>query len=101
MWRFWRGVVPLPFRRWTVGRYEIGLSQRVLTAGLTARALFPYRKPGNPTLNDWRALLDSGFPFVKRELLRDNPTEETDLGTWQSAVPAAYAAEIEEDLRRY
>ena len=99
--RFWRGVVPLPFRRWTVGRYEIGLSRKVVAAGLTARALFPYRKPGNPTLNDWRALLDSGFPFVKRELLRDNPTGETDLGTWRQTVQAAYAAEIAVDLRRY
>jgi len=102
LWRrFWRGVVPLPFRRWTVGRYEIGLSQRVAAAGLTARALFPHMKPGNPTLNDWRALLEAGYPFLKRELLRDNPTGETDLDMWQSAVPADCAAEIEADLRRF
>jgi lipopolysaccharide biosynthesis protein len=101
MWRrFWRCVVPLPFRRWTVGRYEIGLSRKVVAAGLTARALFPRRKPGNPTLNDWQALLDAGFPFLKRELLRDNPTGETDLDAWRPAVPAAYVAEIEADLRR-
>jgi len=102
MWhRFWRGVFPLPFRRWTVGRYEIGLSRKVVAAGLTARALFPHRQPGNPTLNDWHALLKAGFPFLKRELLRDNPTGETDLGTWRRVIPAAYAAEIEADLRRY
>lgn len=107
MWRqFWRGVVPLPFKRWMVGRYEIGLSRRTAAAGFRARALFPYAaivpdgSIANPTLGAWRALLDAGFPFLKRELLRDNPTGVTGLDTWQALVSPAYAAEIDADLRR-
>jgi lipopolysaccharide biosynthesis protein len=107
MWRrLWPGVVPLPFKRWMVGRYEIGLSRRTKAAGFRARALFPYAaivpdgSIANPTLGAWRALLSAGFPFVKRELLRDNPTGVTGLETWQASVSPACAAEIEADLRR-
>ena len=101
IWRsFWRGVVPLPFKRWTVGRYEVGLSQRVLKAGFSARALFPHTSVANPTLGEWRALLEAGFPFLKRELLRDNPTGVENLDSWRDLVPPARAAEIDADLRR-
>lgn len=36
----------------------------------------------NPTSDLWRQLLMSGFPFIKRELLRDNPTRVEDVGDW-------------------
>ena len=107
VWRqFWRGVVPLPFKRLMVRRYEVGLSRRIGNAGFRARALFPYATLvpdaaiANPTLGAWRALLEAGFPFLKRELLRDNPTGVADLDAWRGLVPPAYAAEIEADLRR-
>jgi len=106
-WRgFWPGVVPLPFKRWTVGRYEIGLSRRVIGAGFRVRALFshdtivPDGSVANPTLGGWRALLDAGFPFLKRELLRDNPLKDSGLDGWRELVPPAFAAEIDADLRR-
>ncbi len=106
-WRdFWPGVVPLPLKRWTVGRYEIGLSRRVVGAGFRARALFPHDtivpdgSVANPTLGGWHALLDAGFPFLKRELLRDNPTKVADLASWRDVVPPEYVTEIEADLRR-
>lgn len=104
--RFWRGVVPLPFKRWTTGRYEIGFSQRVVQAGFRGRALFPYAtivpdaSIANPTLGGWRALLAGGFPFLKRELLRDNPTGVVGLEAWRALVPPACVAEIDLDLRR-
>lgn len=106
-WRqFWRGVVPLPFKRWTVGRYEIGLSHRTVQAGLRPRALFPCTtivpdaSIANPTLGAWRVLLEAGFPFLKRELLRDNPTGVAGLEAWRGSIAPAYVAEIDEDLRR-
>ncbi|MDD2705187.1 MAG: rhamnan synthesis F family protein, partial [Acidocella sp.] len=40
----------------------------------------------NPTSDLWRLLLISGFPFIKRELLRDNPTEVQDVGDWVEVV---------------
>ncbi|WP_297369998.1 rhamnan synthesis F family protein [Acidocella sp.] len=44
------------------------------------------RVPMNPTAELWRQLLLTGFPFLKRELLRDNPTRVEDLYEWQEVV---------------
>jgi len=44
------------------------------------------RVPLNPTSDLWRQLLASGFPFIKRELLRDNPTRVEDVGDWVEMV---------------
>ncbi len=59
--------------------------------------------PLNPTSDLWRQLMEAGFPFVKRELLRDNPTFVADIGEWREialrkfgAIPAA----IDHDLQR-
>ncbi len=44
------------------------------------------RIPLNPTADLWRQLLTTGFPFIKRELLRDNPTKVEDVGDWEEVV---------------
>jgi hypothetical protein len=51
------------------------------------------RLPLNPTSDLWRQLLLSGFPFIKRELLRDNPTKVQDLGDWVEVVRELLAAD--------
>jgi hypothetical protein len=61
------------------------------------------RKPVNPTSDLWRQLIQGGFPFIKRELLRDNPSEVTDLNDWRDEVIRQFGAvpeAIEHDLRR-
>ena len=40
----------------------------------------------NPTADLWRQLLLSGFPFIKRELLRKNPAKVEDIGEWLTVV---------------
>lgn len=40
----------------------------------------------NPTSDLWRQLLMTGFPFIKRELLRDNPTRVEDVGDWTEVL---------------
>jgi hypothetical protein len=47
----------------------------------------------NPTSDLWRQLLMSGFPFIKRELLRDNPTRVEDVGDWVEIVREILAAD--------
>lgn len=49
----------------------------------------------NPTSDLWRQLLMSGFPFIKRELLRDNPTNVEDVGDWAEVVREVLAADPE------
>ena len=57
----------------------------------------------NPTSDLWRQLLVSGFPFIKRELLRDNPTRVEDVGDWVDVVRDVMGADPEPiltDLRQ-
>jgi hypothetical protein len=55
---------------------------------LRIRAASVRRVAMNPTADLWRQLLMSGFPFIKRELLRDNPSEVEDLADWVEVVRA-------------
>ena len=60
------------------------------------------RVPLNPTSDLWRQLLLSGFPFIKRELLRDNPSGVQDVGDWGEVVREALGVDpepIRQDLR--
>jgi hypothetical protein len=53
------------------------------------------RVPLNPTADLWRQLLAAGFPFIKRELLRDNPTRVEDVGDWEEIVREVLGADPE------
>lgn len=52
------------------------------------RALWAWRQriALNPTSDLWLALLQNGFPFIKRELLRFNPGHAPDLHIWHRIV---------------
>jgi len=132
---FWRGVRQISSKRWVVARYEVGLTQKLLKAGLRCRSLWPYHDlldqtaaiptpdginapivdpleqmrlratqriraaaasgvPLNPTAELWRQLLLAGFPFLKVELLRQNPTEVPDIADWRSVVAGLPGADL-------
>ncbi len=42
----------------------------------------------NPTADLWRQLLHAGFPFLKRELLRKNPSKVADIADWVATLRA-------------
>jgi len=77
--------------------------RRVHTSRIRGAAV--QRQPLNPTSDLWRQLLAAGYPFLKRELLRDNPTFVPDIGDWREVVraigvPEAITEPIERDLQR-
>jgi len=53
----------------------------------------------NPTADLWRQLLMAGFPFIKRELLRDNPTAVEDVSDWITTVREQLHADPEPIVR--
>ena len=62
--------------------------------------------PLNPTSDLWRVLLGRGFPFLKRELLRENPTHVADLFEWRTLLattsefdPAPIFADLARSVR--
>jgi hypothetical protein len=40
----------------------------------------------NPTSDLWSSLVEKGFPFIKRELLRNNPSHVPDVATWYDTL---------------
>jgi len=71
---FWHGIRAEASRDDVIERYEIGLGRLLKREAYSADAAIRYEKVAgegtNSTIHGWRRLLDLGFPFVKRELLR-------------------------------
>jgi hypothetical protein len=87
-WQFWTGV-RVGDRAYVIDRYELTLAKRMKDGGLSVTALFPADRVRlfNPTIRHWRTLLDTGFPFVKVQLIRDNPYG-ADISDWPGVVAA-------------
>jgi hypothetical protein len=74
-WKFWRGV-RVGNREQAIWNYELRLKKLMEAGGLKVEALFPIAADlphDNPTLTRWKELTDEGFPYIKAQLLRDNP----------------------------
>ena len=96
---FWADIRNIPDKTELIRRYEVELFSQCADAGLSIEFLFPlsglplarsrYRDIGiehlNPTHHLWKELLDAGLPFIKIELLRDNPCR-VGLKGWEAEV---------------
>jgi hypothetical protein len=73
--RFWHDVRAEATRDDVIWRYEIGLSELLDAEYFVTEPAIPSWRVvpdgQNPTIRGWRRLLDLGFPFVKRQLLRE------------------------------
>jgi lipopolysaccharide biosynthesis protein len=109
--RFWRGIRVESSRDDVIWRYEIGLSRLLHRERYTLDVAIPcssvVREGQNPTIIGWRRLLDSGFPFVKRQLLRtpEGPKASAARRLARAVVPSEVAPALdqvrEEIERRY
>jgi hypothetical protein len=100
---FWRDIVNLASKRETILTYEVPLVAGYRERGLACTALFPWHGPTgrpwlNPTHHNWRSLLAAGFPYIKVELLRDNPAR-IDIRGWRKRIgDREHLAAIEQTL---
>ena len=73
--RFWRDIGAEASREDVIWRNEIGLARLLASERFVTDAAIPHWRVvsdgQNPTIIGWRRLLDHGFPFVKRQLLRE------------------------------
>lgn len=94
-----KAILAQPFsamtKRQIIESGEVGLSRRLIDAGFRYQALYltdhagiaARRHPMNPMHVLWRELLyEEGVPFLKVELLRDNPFDLEDAATILQAV---------------
>lgn len=71
---FWADVRHYDDKQLVIHRNELGLARLLQAEGYTVDAAYPaptvVDPADNPTIAGWRTLLDRGWPFVKREILR-------------------------------
>lgn len=75
-------------REYVIENYEVTMRGRFEAAGLRTEALYPVRDTFwyNPTIIGWRSLVSAGFPFLKIELLRNDPWDMLLNGWREHAV---------------
>lgn len=86
--RFWDSVLPYSNKNQVIRSYEIGLSQWLIGHGLKASAFCSWKKvarllislkqakhnkPINPSVAHAGEIISLGVPFLKLEVVRDNP----------------------------
>jgi len=89
---FWTSLEVVGDRDQAILRYEVPMLEMIRSFGLPFEIVFDLggRDTGqdvNPTLDHWRELIDSGFPFVKVQILRDDITG-VDKSNWEQAIRA-------------
>ncbi len=96
--KFWRKYVFLQNKWFVIKRYEIGLSnflkKRKVKIGayatyfdITRKVSNKYLQPTNPTHFYWDFLIKNlSVPFIKIELLRDNPSKISNVHEWIDVV---------------
>ena len=99
--RFWSGIRHEEDKQRIVLRNEVGLSRLLRREGFSSEVAIPYASVvtewRNPTIIGWSGLLEKGFPFVKRELLR-RPDLAPDGDRVPATVREKYGVSIEEWL---
>lgn len=84
---FWMNLENLNSRDEVIKRYEVNFLESVIRHGLKTEALFPFpvaQTPEycNPTHVFWEHLIVAGFPYLKIDLLRDNPMNLASVDRW-------------------
>jgi hypothetical protein len=96
--QFFRRLPMVEQKSAIIERYELGLSRRLFAEGFTMAAAYESEQvtspTENPTISGWRELLRLGFPFVKRELLR-NPDVVSDGHDVRDVVQRLYGTDPE------
>ena len=82
---FWESVMPLTNKLETIKQYEVPIFRIFVANGFEVGSVINSFSlnvgSANPMAHPWRRLLDLGLPFVKIELLRENPTA-ADIEGW-------------------
>jgi lipopolysaccharide biosynthesis protein len=84
-----RNIEILDDKQKVIANYEIKLKGLLEAGGLRGCALVPPQSGpiDNPTISDWRGLLTRGGPYLKVQLLRENP-RRVSIDGWERVVQA-------------
>jgi len=84
-----------------VEKYEVGLYQKLRTAGFNGTALFDETSLHvNPSIGSPFEIIEKGFPFLKVDLLRNNPVGVAQLHAYNSYTSDTLQQLIQRNLER-
>ncbi|MFJ1309556.1 rhamnan synthesis F family protein [Agrobacterium sp. P15N1-A] len=80
--KFWYSVLSLTDKSRIINLYEIGMTAKFSAAGLKCGPLFSASSAvrggdRNPSIYCWKELIQSGFPFVKTQIIKDATASNT------------------------
>ncbi len=94
---YWDDIRVIPDKGQLIRAYEYGFTPFLREHHYSSDYFVDFRgivtRHHNPTIGGWRALLDAGVPFVKRELVR-RPELVPDGGQIEDVVRAKYGVEL-------
>lgn len=94
---FWRSIEVWSNKIDIIRSYEVRLADYIRQLGGEVEVLYTEFPRENMTHTQWRELIDNGFPYVKVELLKHNPTgQDLDgcLEYLESRNPVSFAASM-------
>ena len=77
---------------------QLMLLKFMVKGGLRVKSLFEAIDEKNPTLFHWHYLIESGFPFLKIQLIKDNPWDADLNGLQELIASLGYDIKLLEDL---
>ena len=80
------GVKCLPTREHVINGYEIRFARKLEEVNITTAALFAPNPAHNPTVHNWKQLLDEGFPFLKQIVAITNDIPLADKSGWRAVM---------------
>ena len=83
--------------------YEVNWCSSLARLGFQGVALYGDASANNPTHKDWKSLIQINYPYLKKELLRDNPLKMDlqQIPTILSAYNENWCQHILDYLKRY
>ncbi len=99
---FWNNLQSLKHKDDVILHYELGMLDLIKSSGLSFEVMFPLTavianlgaghsmkklSQINPTHHLWLELIEQGFPFIKSQLLFENPYQ-LDINNWPSLINA-------------
>lgn len=94
---FWSDIRHYDDKELVIHRNELGLARLLAQEGFTVDAAYPaptvVDPADNPTIAGWRTLLDRGWPFVKREIVR-SPELAPDGTTIPDELRARFGVDV-------
>jgi GT2 family glycosyltransferase/tetratricopeptide (TPR) repeat protein len=81
------GIVSYKDKEDVINEFEVRFASTLKAAGLKCEPMFPATDALDPTIYNWKRLLQSGFPFLKLKTIRDF-YDGVDISDWRQLLGA-------------